>query len=231
MVNDPLPASTTGRAAAAPGDGGARQARRGRHRARRFRSHGSSYPLGTRLVWHPAFSRRCGNTSRPGTAWASGARGLGRRSCLRPAPPGPRPRARRADTGYPLHAMPDLDRRTEHEHADDPTASTRPPQGTQPAPTTPGSHTTSRQAQVITSTREPRRPGVREGGGVEGGGLGASGGGAQAPRWRGPGRRVRVSSWRRRRLPSHLPSTRASRAVAAQGVKVVRTVARSTLTP
>ncbi|SDP21577.1 hypothetical protein SAMN05216259_12021 [Actinacidiphila guanduensis] len=32
-------------------------------------------------------------------------------------------------------------------------------------------------------------------------------------------------------LPSRLPSTRASRAVAAQGVKVVRTVARSTWTP
>jgi hypothetical protein len=34
-----------------------------------------------------------------------------------------------------------------------------------------------------------------------------------------------------REFPSRLPSTRASRAVAAQGVKVVRTVARSTLTP
>ncbi|CAG7626284.1 hypothetical protein SBRY_20246 [Actinacidiphila bryophytorum] len=58
----------------------------------------------------------------------------------------------------------------------------------------------------------------------------ASGGGAPAPRWPQPaGDRafivVRVG------LPSHLPSTRASRAVAAQGVKVVRTVARSTLTP
>jgi hypothetical protein len=60
----------------------------------------------------------------------------------------------------------------------------------------------------------------------------ASGGGAQTPGWEG--RRSRVpagagrASWGSH--PDHL-RPRQSRAVAAQGVKVVRTVARSTLTP
>lgn len=60
----------------------------------------------------------------------------------------------------------------------------------------------------------------------------ASGGGATAPGWRWRRSRVPAGAWRASwgSHPDHL-QPRQSRAVAAQGVKVVRTVARSTLTP
>lgn len=60
----------------------------------------------------------------------------------------------------------------------------------------------------------------------------ASGGGAQTPGWEGRRSRVPPGAWRASwgSHPDHL-RPRQSRAVAAQGVKVVRTVARSTLTP
>jgi len=118
----------------------------------------SGYPAGLTIGFQPSLRE---TPHRPHRG-RSGARGLARRSCLRPAPRGPRPRARHA-TGFPARRFA---RPCSPDRAKDcrrPTASARPPETRQQMHRTQGAPSRADRAGSSTSTREPRRRGRRVG--------------------------------------------------------------------
>lgn len=181
---------------------------------------------------HPAPAVATGNTppAAPRPLGGTGARACAPASGPRRAAPGPAPGMPR---GSPPHAMPDPgppDRaqtrrrphhqhpailRSRHRHPPHPT-STAPPAIRPRSSPAPGNH---------------GEQGEREGEEGGGGTVGMPPAGALRLR-DGPGPPATArSSGRVRERPSRPPSTRASRADAAPGVQIVRTVARSIWTP